>query len=126
MLNFVNVMGRLTADPVLRRTQGDVAVCSFDVAVERDIKTNGEKETDFFHVVAWRNTAEFVDKYMGKGSMAVVAGRLQNRSWTTDNGDKRTVTEIVANNVYFGESKTQNPKSPSFMDVDMPDDDLPF
>lgn len=106
MLNTITVMGRLTRDPELRRTGSGIAVTSFTVAVDRDFASEGqEKETDFIDCVAWRQTAEFVSKYFTKGSMAVVKGRLQIRSWTDKDGNKRRTAEIVADNVYFGESK---------------------
>lgn len=106
MLNKIIIMGRLTRDPELRRTQSGTAVTSFCVAVDRDFKAqNGEKETDFIEVVAWRNTAEFVSKYFSKGRMAVVEGRLQLRDWTDKDGAKRRSAEVVADNVYFGDSK---------------------
>ena len=106
MLNKIFIMGRLTRDPELRRTQSGTAVTSFSLAVERDFKSQGgEKETDFIDVVAWRNTAEFVAKYFTKGRMAVVEGRLQTRDWTDREGGKRVATEIVADNIYFGDSK---------------------
>lgn len=106
MLNKIIVMGRLTRDPELRRTQSGLAVTSFSVACDRDFKNQaGEKETDFIDVVAWRSTAEFVSKYFTKGRMAVVEGRLQIRDWTDNNGGKRRSAEIVADNVYFGDSK---------------------
>lgn len=106
MLNRIIVMGRMTRDPELRRTNSGTAVASFTVAVDRDFKTqSGEKETDFIDVVAWRNTAEFVSKYFSKGRMAVVEGRLQLRDWTDKDGNKRRTAEIVADSVYFGDSK---------------------
>lgn len=106
MLNKVFVMGRLTRDPELRRTQSGTAVASFSLAVDRDYKTqSGEKETDFFDVVAWRTTAEFVAKYFTKGRMAVVEGRLQVRPWQDKDGNNRRSTEIIAENIYFGDSK---------------------
>ena len=106
MLNKIIVMGRLTKDPELRRTQGGTAVTSFSVAVDRDFKSqSGERETDFIDVVAWRQTAEFVSKYFTKGRMAVVEGRLQIRDWTDRDGGKRRSAEIIAENVYFGDSK---------------------
>jgi single-strand DNA-binding protein len=100
-------MGRLTKDPELRRTDGGVAVASFTVAVDRDFKNNGETETDFIDCVAWRQTGEFVSKYFAKGRMAVVSGRLQIRSWTDKDGNKRRVAEVIADNVYFGDSKKE-------------------
>lgn len=108
MLNHIVLMGRLTRDPELRRTASGIAVASFSLAVDRDYGSNretGEKETDFIDIVAWRSTAEFVSKYFSKGRMAVVSGRLQIRSWTDKEGNKRRSAEVVADNVYFGDSK---------------------
>ena len=107
MLNHIVIMGRLTRDPELRRTGSGIAVTSFTLAVDRDFgsKDGGERETDFIDCVAWRNTGEFVSKYFTKGSMAVVSGRLQIRGWTDKDGNKRRSAEVVADNVYFGESK---------------------
>ena len=108
MLNKIILMGRLTRDPELRRTGSGTAVTSFSLAVDRDFKSQaGEKETDFIDVVAWRNTAEFVSRYFTKGRMAVVEGRLQIRDWTDQNGGKRRSAEVVADNVYFGDSKRE-------------------
>ena len=106
MLNKVVIMGRFTKDPELRRTGSGTAVTSFSLACDRDFKSqSGEKETDFIEVVAWKNTAEFVSKYFSKGRMAVVEGRLQIRDWTDKAGNKRTTAEVVADNVYFADSK---------------------
>ena len=106
MLNRIILMGRLTRDPELRRTGSGTAVTSFSLAVDRDFKSqSGEKETDFIDIVAWRNTAEFVSKYFTKGRMAVVEGRLQIRDWTDKDGGKRRSAEVVADNVYFGDSR---------------------
>ena len=106
MLNKIIIMGRLTRDPELRRTGSGTAVTSFSLAVDRDFKSQtGEKETDFIDIVAWRGTAEFVSKYFTKGRMAVVEGRLQIRDWTDKDGGKRRSAEVVADNVYFGDSK---------------------
>ena len=107
MYNHIAIMGRLTRDPELRRTSNGTAVASFTLAVDRDYsgKDNGEKETDFIDCVAWRSTGEFVSKYFTKGRMAVVSGRLQIRSWTDKDGNKRRAAEVVADNVYFGDSK---------------------
>ena len=106
MLNKIIIMGRLTRDPELRRTGSGTAVTSFSLACDRDFKSqSGDKETDFIEVVAWKNTAEFVSKYFGKGRMAVVDGRLQIRDWTDKAGNKRTTAEVVADNVYFADSK---------------------
>ena len=149
MLNHITIMGRLTRDPELRRTGSGVAVASFTVAVDRDFspKDGGERETDFIDCVAWRQTGEFVSKYFTKGRMAVVSGRLQIRSWTDKDGNKRRTAEIVADNVYFGDSKRDGetgnsfgaapasfggyaaPAAPSASDFAMLDDDdaqLPF
>ena len=106
MLNKIFLMGRLTRDPELRRTQSGTAVTSFSLAVDRDFKSqNGEKETDFIDIVAWRSTAEFVSKYFTKGRMAIVEGRLQLRDYTDRDGNKRRAAEVIADNVYFGDSK---------------------
>ena len=107
MLNHIVIMGRLTRDPELRRTGSGVAVASFTVAVDRDFsgRDGGERETDFIDCVAWRQTGEFVSKYFTKGRMAVVSGRLQIRNWTDKDGNKRRSAEVVADNVYFGDSK---------------------
>ena len=116
MLNHITIMGRLTRDPELRRTGSGIAVASFTVAVDRDFspKDGGEKETDFIDCVAWRQTGEFVSKYFTKGRMAVVSGRLQIRSWTDKDGNKRRTAEIVADNVYFGDSKRDGDSGSSF------------
>ena len=106
MLNKVVIMGRFTKDPELRRTGSGTAVTSFSLACDRDFKSqSGDKETDFIEVVAWKNTAEFVSKYFSKGRMAVVEGRLQIRDWTDKDGGKRRSAEVVADNVYFADSK---------------------
>ena len=106
MLNKIFIMGRLTRDPELRRTQSGTPVTSFSLAVDRDYKSqSGEKETDFIDVVAWRSTAEFVAKYFTKGRMAIVEGRLQIRPWTDKDGNNRRSAEVVADNIYFGDSK---------------------
>lgn len=132
MLNRIIVMGRMTRDPELRRTNSGTAVASFTVAVDRDFKSqSGEKETDFIDVVAWRNTAEFVSKYFSKGRMAVVEGHLQIRDWTDKDGNKRRTAEIVADSVYFGDSKrdggdtAQNEPQGGFSEIE-DNGDLPF
>ena len=109
MLNHITIMGRLVRDPELRRTGSGVAVTSFTLAVDRDFspKDGSERETDFIDCVAWRQTGEFVSKYFTKGRMAVVAGRLQIRSWTDKDGNKRRTAEVIADNVYFGDSKRE-------------------
>ena len=110
MLNHITIMGRLTRDPELRRTGSGIAVASFTVAVDRDFggRDGGEKETEFIDCVAWRQTGEFVSKYFTKGRMIVVSGRLQIRSWTDKDGNKRRTAEVVADNCYFGDSKRES------------------
>lgn len=107
MLNRIILMGRLTRDPELRHTQVGTPVASFSLAVDRDFRSRegGERATDFIDIVAWRNTAEFVSKYFTKGRMAVVEGRLQMRDWTDRDGNKRRSAEVVAENIYFGDSR---------------------
>lgn len=118
MLNHLTIMGRLCADPELRRTQGGVAVCNARIAVERDYADqSGERATDFYDVVAWRGTAEFLCKYFEKGRRVVLDGRLQTRTWTDQEDHKRVNVEIVAESVYFADSKpaetsTENPYLP--------------
>jgi single-strand DNA-binding protein len=131
MLNHITIMGRLTKDVELRRTNSGVAVASFTLAVDRDYAKDGaEKETDFIECVAWRNTAEFVDKYFSKGRMAIVSGRLQIRGWTDKDGNKRKTAEVVAENVYFGDSKSESsdtaPAQPDFTLLGGDDSGLPF
>lgn len=109
MLNHIVVMGRLTRDPELRKTASGVSVTSFTVAVDRDFsQQDGKKETDFLDVVAWRNTAEFAAKYFTKGRMAIVSGRLQIRNWEDKEGNKRRTAEILAENIYFSDSKKED------------------
>lgn len=131
MLNKIFIMGRLTRDPELRRTQGGNAVTSFALAVDRDFKSaDGANETDFIDVVAWRNTAEFAAKYFTKGRMAVVEGRLQMRDWTDKEGNKRRSAEVVADNIYFGDSKREDApagnSAPTFEKIEDDGGDLPF
>lgn len=136
MLNKVVLMGRLTKDPELRRTGSGTAVTSFSLACDRDFKSkSGDKDTDFIEVVAWKNTAEFVSKYFSKGRMAVVEGRLQIRDWTDKAGNKRITAEIVADNVYFADSKRDSDsaynareyeKNPDFAEIIEDDGEIPF
>lgn len=146
MLNRIEVQGRLVRDPELRRTQSGVAVTTFTLAVERDYcETGKEREVDFIDCTAWRGTAEMIDKYFSKGRMMIVTGRLQIRNWQDKDGNKRRSAEIVAENVYFGDSKPQSgqsqqtaqskaepymvqaPTTSSFDQMDdVSDDDLPF
>lgn len=135
MLNKIIVMGRLTRDPELRHTTNGTAVASFSLAVDRDFKgQDGERETDFIDIVAWRGTADFVSRYFNKGRMAVVEGRLQIRDWTDRDGNKRRTAEVIADNVYFAGSPNRTAKpveggaSVSVADfTEIPDDsNLPF
>lgn len=105
MLNDVKIMGRLTRDVELRRTNSGKAVASFSIACDRDF---GEKETDFIDCAAWKQTAEFISKYFKKGSMIVVSGRLQVRTWNDKDGSKRRQTEVVVDKAYFGDSKKES------------------
>ncbi|NLW64694.1 MAG: single-stranded DNA-binding protein [Clostridiales bacterium] len=146
MLNHIVIMGRLTRDPELRYTQSGTPVASFSLAVDRDFasKDSGERQTDFIDCVAWRQTGEFVSKYFNKGSMAVVSGRLQIRDWQDKEGNKRRSAEVVADNIYFGESKHRDnsegsrmsspaaggfeneSRGSAFSELDSGDGDLPF
>lgn len=133
MLNKITVMGRMVRDPELRRTGSGTAVASFAIACDRDYKSDsGGREVDFFDCVAWRSTAEYVSKYFTKGRMAVVSGRLQTREWTDKNGNKRKATEIVAESVYFGDSKRdgatqQSYAAPQESFAELPDEgEVPF
>lgn len=113
MLNTCTLMGRLVRDPELRHTQSGTPVASFTLAVDRDFTPkDAEKETDFIDFIAWRGTAEFVSKYFSKGRMAVVAGRIQVRNWKDRDDKTRKAVEIVAENVYFGDSKKDGDSSP--------------
>ncbi len=149
MLNNITLMGRLTRDPELRSTTSGTPVASFTLAVDRDFasRESGERQTDFIDIVAWRQTGEFVSKYFQKGSMAVVSGRLQIREWQDKEGNKRRSAEVVADNVYFGETKRRDgdaggfreapaagstggydnsSKGSAFSELDNGDGDLPF
>ena len=143
MLNHITIMGRLTRDPEMRTTQSGVSVASFTLAVDRDFggRDGGEKQTDFIDCTAWRHTAEFVSKYFSKGRMAVVSGRLQIDNYTDNDGNKRKAAKVIADNIYFGDSKKdgatgsqsdgQNteqiaPASAGFVPVEVDDSELPF
>lgn len=141
MLNHITIMGRLTRDPEMRTTQSGVAVASFTLAVDRDFggKDGGEKQTDFIDCTAWRHTAEFVSKYFSKGRMAVVSGRLQIDSYTDNDGNKRKAAKVIADNIYFGDSKKDGasggqseesasftPAPSDFVPVNVDDGELPF
>ena len=141
MLNHITIMGRLTRDPEMRSTQSGVAVASFTLAVDRDFggKDGGEKQTDFIDCTAWRHTAEFVSKYFSKGRMAVVSGRLQIDNYTDNDGNKRKAAKVIADNIYFGDSKKDSttgsqsdeaasftPAPSGFVPVEVDDGELPF
>lgn len=141
MLNHITIMGRLTRDPEMRTTQSGVAVASFTLAVDRDFggRDGGEKQTDFIDCTAWRHTAEFVSKYFSKGRMAVVSGRLQIDNYTDNDGNKRRSAKVIADNIYFGDSKKDGatsgqsdeaasftPAPSGFVQVDVDDGELPF
>ena len=136
MLNRIIIMGRLGNDPEIRRTQTGTPVASFSLAVDRDFKdkSTGKRTTDWIEVVAWRNTAEFVSRNFTKGRMAVVDGRLQMRDWTDKNGNKRTSAEVLAENVYFGDSKRDGASTGEYGPADLDqfselsedDGELPF
>lgn len=129
MLNHIVIMGRLGKDPELRRTQSGVAVVTFNVAVDRDFKdkATGQRATDWITCVAWRSTAEFVEKYFAKGSQVLVAGRLQMRDWTDKDGNKRISAEVQAENVYFAGARQKAERElPEFEVMDDDNPDLPF
>ena len=114
MLNKVVLMGRLTADPELRKTPNDTSVTTFTLAVNRSFSKQGEQaQTDFIDIVAWRNTAEFVSKYFTKGLQVAVAGRLQTRTWEDKQGQKRKSVEVVADEVFFADSKRDASQRPA-------------
>lgn len=134
MLNKVFMQGRLVADPELRHTPNGVAVASFRIAVDRDFKDkSGERQADFVNVIAWRAIGEFVSKFFSKGRMAIVEGKLQSRNYEDKDGNKRYALEVIADNVYFGDSKKdQEPEKepefqpPQFTEYQDDDGDLPF
>ena len=141
MLNHITIMGRLVKDPEMRTTQSGVAVASFTLAVDRDFggRDGAEKQTDFIDCTAWRHTAEFVSKYFSKGRMAVVSGRLQIDNYTDNDGNKRKAAKVIADNIYFGDSKKDSttggqsdeaasftPAPSGFVQVDVDDGELPF
>ena len=142
MLNHITIMGRLTRDPEMRTTQSGVSVASFTLAVDRDFggRDGGEKQTDFIDCTAWRHTAEFVSKYFSKGRMAVVSGRLQIDNYTDNDGNKRKAAKVIADNIYFGDSKRNDgtaggqsdevasltPAPSGFVTVDVDNSELPF
>ncbi len=126
MFNLVVLTGRLTADPELKTTQSGVSVTSFSIAVNRPHRKNEEQQTDFINIVAWRQTAEFVTKYFKKGSLIGIEGSIQARKYTDSNGNKRTVFEVIANNVQFVESKPDNGRTETTLPDLGSDEDLPY
>ena len=127
MLNRITIMGRFVKDPEIRRTKSGTPCANFTLACERDFadKHSGEKETDFIEFVAWHKTAEFIEKYFGKGRMAVASGRLQIRSWTDKDGNKRKTSEVVVEDIYFADSKKDNSAN-NFAVISDDDAELPF
>ena len=129
MLNKAILVGRLTADPELKQTPNGVSVCSFSIAINRPYSSkNGERQTDFINVVAWKQTAEFVEKYFKKGAMIALRGSIQQRNYEDKNGNKRTAFEVIADEVSFCGSKADKPQTPNNDDFEeIPiSDDLPF
>lgn len=131
MLNHITIMGRLVRDPELRHTQSGTPVANFSLAVDRDFKGQDGREADFIDCIAWRNTANFVEQFFTKGRMAIVSGRLQIRAYTDKHGNKRNVAEVVADNVYFGDSKREAAQAPTaapeeFEELDDMGGPLPF
>lgn len=124
-LNHIDLMGRLVADPELRTIGDDIHVASFRIAVDRDRKNKdtGEREADFINVTAWRSTCDFICEHFAKGDMIVVSGRLQTRSYEDKDGNKRTATDVVAENVYFGSAKKEGGQATGATSAD---EDLPF
>ena len=132
MLNEVIVMGRLTKEPEIRYTQSQTAVASFTLAVDRDYQVQGaEKQTDWIECVAWKQSAEFIQKYFHKGSMAVIKGRLQTRTWKDNNDNNRKSTEVLVEHIYFGENKKKDDSAPTedapqFAECEDDSEDFPF
>lgn len=121
MLNKVFLQGRLGSDPELRTTPTGAEVVTVNIAVDRDRKdANGERQTDWVTIVAWRNTAKFLSSYFQKGRMVIVEGRLQVRNYTDRDGNKRTATEVVADNIYFGDSRRDNEAGGGFSSYSAP------
>ena len=130
MLNKTVLMGRFTRDPELRSTPQGISTCAFTLAVDRDyVKQGEERKADFINCVAWRNTAEFISKYFKKGSMAALEGNIQTRSWDSSDGKKSYATEVIVDNIYFGESKKTEAAADMPEEYTAPmgtDEDLPF
>lgn len=129
MLNNVVLMGRLTKDPELKQTPQGISVAQFSLAVERNYSKGEEKQTDFINITAWRSTADFVAKYFTKGQLVAVRGRLQTRQWQDQNGQKRYATDVVADEVFFAESRgkaEQTEENPIMQGFSVSDENLPF
>lgn len=127
MLNRIVIIGRLTRDPEMRQTPSGTAVCTFTLAVDRSFKSaNGERETDFIPVAAWRQLGETCAQYLAKGKLAAVDGRLQIRTYQAQDGSKRTAAEVVAENVRFLSPKSEPSVDDSEVDLAPPLDDIPF
>ena len=132
MLNTITLMGRLTVDPEVKKTNNDISYCNFNIAVDRDYSQGKEKQTDFINIVVWRGTAEFVEKYFSKGSMIAVQGSLQSRKWQDKNGENRISWDVQASHVWFCGGKNNKSSEDKIMEdvPDIPssddDDDLPF
>lgn len=129
MLNTVILMGRLTKDPELKQTPQGISVATFSLAVERNYSKGEEKQTDFINIIAWRNTADFVSKYFTKGQLVAVRGRLQTRTWQDQSGQKRYATDVVADEVFFAESKVkteQTDENPIMEGFSVSNENLPF
>ena len=127
MLNKVILQGRLTANPELKSTTNGVSVCAFTLAVDRSYQSGGERQTDFINCVAWRGTAEFISKYFAKGRMLIACGELQVRKYTTNDGQTRSVTEVIVDDVNFGGDKKEaaSNAAPASEEI-LADDDFPF
>lgn len=121
MMNNVSLIGRLTKDPELRYTSGkNTAVASFTIAVNRDIKVEGQPEADFIPIVAWAKTAEFAQKYFQKGQQIALTGRIQTRTWDDDEKNRHYVTEVVADRLFFADSKKNNEQASEVSDAAEP------
>lgn len=134
-MNVVVLIGRLTDNPELRKTQSDISVTRFQIAVDRAFKNGEDKQTDFINIVAWRQSAEFITKYFTKGQRIGIEGSLRMNKFTDKDGNNRTSYEVVVNNAHFVESKKYNgtqpteyaqpTEAPSYAEISA-DDDLPF
>lgn len=127
MINSITLIGRLTKDPTIKTTQSGVSVATFNLAVERNFRNpQGEKETDFIPVVAWRGLADTITKYCHKGNMLAISGRLQVRNYEDNKGIKRTIAEVIASDCQFLTTKNESERQQSFDEIEPLDDDIPF